>query len=380
MALSKVNPNFVEQTPYGRRNMWINGAMQVWQRGTTFNSVAHPAYTVDRMRNAYTSWNDNTFNITQSTDVPTGQGFQYSWQVVKPTVEVSQPAAAQFNFSQPIEIQNLQHLKYGTSSAETCTLSFWVKSSHAGTYTVRPLAGTRFLYDTYTIDAANTWEYKQIQIVGDTNTAISGTANAVGMYVQFWLDHGSDKAAGTDGRGTWVSTGQSYKQGVSSGFTTSGNNATFNITGIQFEVGDTATPFEHRPFNDVWEECQRYCTVYNVGGGNVHVNNYIGNHAPCPGSGGHIDVGNRCEWFLSYPVKRSNPTITVTDPTHMRWLGPNNAVRDGTGAVTYPVGTSIQRANIFQGVAGDFPTSVSPSYWGHSNSSTYPKITIDAEL
>src|SRR5210317_2232850 len=102
MALSKVNPNFVEQTPYGRRNMWINGAMQVWQRGTTFNSVAHPAYTVDRMRSAYTSWNDNTFNVTQSTDVPAGQGFQYSWQVVKPTVEASQPAAAQFNFSQPI--------------------------------------------------------------------------------------------------------------------------------------------------------------------------------------------------------------------------------------------------------------------------------------
>jgi hypothetical protein len=332
------------------------------------------------MRNAYVSWNDNTFNVTQSTDVPAGQGFQYSWQVVKPTVEASQPAGAQFNFSQPIEIQNLQHLKYGTSSAETCTLSFWVKSSHAGTYSVRPLAGSRFLYETYTIDAANTWEYKKIQIVGDTNTAISGTANAVGMYVMFWLDHGSNNDTGTDGRGTWVPTGQSYKQGVSSGFTTSGNNATFNITGIQFEVGDTATPFEHRPFNDVWEECQRYCTVYNVGGGNVHSNNIIGNSAPCPGSGGHIDVGNRCEWYLSYPVKRSQPTITVTDPTHMRWLGPGNAIRDGNGAVTYPVGTGIQRANIFQGVAGDFPTSVSPSFWGHSNSSTYPKITIDAEL
>ena len=380
MALSKVNPNFVEQTPYGRRNMWINGAMQVWQRGTTFNSAAHASYTTDRMRNAYISWNDNTFNVTQSTDVPTGQGFQYSWQVVKPTVEASQPAAAQFNFSQPIEIQNLQHLKYGTSSAETCTLSFWVKSSHAGTYSIKPFAGSRFLYETYTIDAANTWEYKKIQIVGDTGSAISGTANAVGMYVLFWLDHGSNNATGTDGRGTWVPNGSGYKQGVSSGFTTSGNNATFNITGIQFEVGNTATPFEHRPFNDVWEECQRYCTVYNVGGGNTHSNNHIGNNAPCPGSGGHIDVGNRCEWFLSYPVKRSQPTITVTDPTHMRWLGPSNAIRDGNGAVTYPVGTGIQRANIFQGVNGDFPTSVSPSFWGHSGGGTYPKITIDAEL
>jgi hypothetical protein len=380
MALSKVNPNFVEQTPYGRRNLIINGAMQVAQRGTSSTGISDAGYyTVDRYRLTYNGTPDELrFTQEQSTDAPAG--FSNSLKLTVTTAETTLAADERIRLQQRIEGQNVQHLKYGTSDAEYLTLSFYVKSNVTGTYGIHfdNRDSTRSVCASYTINAANTWEKKTVSIAGDTTGSFTND-NGQSLNPSWVLAAGTDYTSGTFATSWEASTNANEAPSGQADITDTISNS-WQITGIQLEVGDIATPFEHKSFNEEWEACQRYCTVYNVGGGNVHSNNIIGNDAPVPGSGGHIDVGNRCEWFLSYPVKRTQPTITVTNPTHMRWLGPSNAVRDGNGAVTYPVGTSIQRANIFQGVNGDFPTSVSPSYWGHAGGGTYPKITIDAEL
>ena len=378
MALSKVNPNFVSQTPYGRRNLIINGAMQVAQRGTSVaSSSGSVVRCVDRYRCFTRGAGAATFS--QTSTVPTGQGFANSLRVDVTTVDSSLDTNDLYMIDQRFEGQDFQQLAKGTSDTKSVTASFWVRATKTGTYILELFDddNNRNISKTYSISSADTWEYKTITFEGDTTGALDND-NGASIALRWFLAAGTSYTSGTLATAWEASNTADRAVGQVNFFDSTSNN--FYITGVQLEVGEQATPFEHRPFNDVWEACQRYCTVYNVGGGNVHSNNHVGNNAPVPGSGGHIDIGNRCEWYLSYPVKRSQPTITVTNPTEMRWLGPNNAIRDGNGAVTYPVGTGIQRANIFQGVNGDFPTSVSPSFWGHAGGGTYPKITIDAEL
>jgi hypothetical protein len=237
----------------------------------------------------------------------------------------------------------------------------------------------RIINAEYTINSANTWERKEITYSSD-QTGVIDNDNGAGFYVVWNLALGSNykgnaatawEAYNTD---NWAGAG-TYTDAV---ITTV--NSTWEITGVQLEVGDTATPFEHRSFADEWDRCQRYCTVYNVGAGNVHPQNLVSPNHPVPGAPGHNDVANRPEWFMSYPVKRAAPSITVSDPTYMRWLASSNVVQDGNGSVTFPVGTSIQNANVFQGVASGIATSNVPLGWVHNNGASYPVITIDAEL
>ena len=360
------------------RNLIINGAMQVAQRGTSASGVGAvgDAYlTIDRF--AVSASTDGRLTMSQNsvTDLP---GFTNSLKLACTTADTSVGASDYLLLSHRLEGQNLQQLKKGTSSAESVTVSFYVKGNANATYVLELYDNDNSRSYSQLVPVTSSWNRVSLTYSGDTTGALDND-NAISLQLVFWLHAGSTYSSGTLNT-SWTGPITQANRAVGISSILDSTARTLEITGLKMEVGSVATEFDHRSFDEEWNACQRYCTVYNVGGGNVHSNNFIGNNAPVPGSGGHIDVGNRCEWFLSYPVKRTQPTITVTNPTHMRWLGPNNAVRDGTGAVTYPVGTSIQRANIFQGVAADFPTSVSPSYWGHANSGTYPKITIDSEL
>jgi len=378
MALSKVNPNFVEQTPYGRRNLIINGAMQVAQRGTSVTGVTGAGYaSVDRYNMNLVSL--GTWTISQSTTAPTG--FTTSTKLDCTTADATAASGSYFLFEQRIEAQNLQHLAYGTSSAKSMTLSFWVRSNKTGTYYTEVQhgdAGSNYFNNhSYTISSANTWEYKTIPVTGQTASIINND-NGVGMYVRWCIGHDSNATSGTTTNNTWHQTTANRFAGQVNLADSTSNE--WYITGIQLEVGDTATPFEHRSFGEEWDACQRYCTVYNVGAGNTHPQNLVSPNHPVPGAPGHNDVSNRPEWFMSYPVKRATPTITVSDPTFMRWLASSNVVVDGNGSVTFPVGTGHQNANVFQGVASGIATSNVPLGWVHNNGGTYPKIIIDAEL
>ena len=248
----------IPATPLSHRNLIINGAMEVAQRGTS--SSANTGFlNVDRFKRVAS--NNGTVNSQQVDDAPVG--FKKSHKVTIGTADTS-ITAAQYEFlEQTIEGQNTIPLALGTSSAKQITLSFYVKSSLAGIFggVIKNGAQNRSYPYQYTINSANTWERKTITLTGDTSGTWA-TDNTAGLKVQWSLGTGTDYHATANawGAGNKV-TPNVARSGATSG--TSGAllanvNATWQITGVQLELGSVATPFEHRSFADELRRCQRY--------------------------------------------------------------------------------------------------------------------------
>jgi len=238
----------------GRRNLVINGAMQVAQRGTSATGITSFGYhTVDRFRFGAPP---ATFTMDQNTvtDLP---GFTKSCKVTCTTAGTP-TASNSNNINTRIEGQNLQHLKKGTSDAESVTLSFWVKSNKTGTYTseIYDNNNARHIAATYTIDAADTWEYKTITFAGDTTGAITNDSGG-SFYVGWWVGAGSDFTDGTFNT-SWNNYVAANRISNAQVQLASDVDNYFEITGVQLEVGDTATPFEHRSYGEELALCQRY--------------------------------------------------------------------------------------------------------------------------
>ena len=236
----------------GRRNLIINGAMQVAQRGTSATGqTASGYYVCDRFRSATSA--EQTETHEQSTDAP--DGFSSSYKVTITTADASIETNDYATIAQIIEAQNLQHLQYGTSDAKQLTVSFWVKSSATGTCAVAiyNYDSNSYISNSYTISSANTWEYKTLTFDGDIS-GILNNDNGAGLEVYFIYSAGSYYTSGTSN--TWgTSTNFAVGQTVN---LVSTLNATFQITGVQLEVGSVATPFEHRSYGEELALCQRY--------------------------------------------------------------------------------------------------------------------------
>jgi len=254
MAVSTIDPNGLNIGQIGgRRNLIINSQFQVAQRGTSSTSEGYQ--TVDRFR--FTSSDMDQLAFTQSQDTTGPSGFTNSYKLTVTTPETTTEAEEQLFMYHCVEAQNLQQLGYGTSDAKQLTLSFWVKSSVTGAYCVAFYEndGNRLITSTYSISSANTWEYKTITIDGDTSGTINND-NGSGIELYFFLSCGPDRKT-TDSTtwGTWTAAKFGYGQ-VADVAATSG--ATWQITGVQLEVGDVATPFEHRSYGEELALCQRY--------------------------------------------------------------------------------------------------------------------------
>jgi hypothetical protein len=216
------------------------------------------------IRFKFTENTSGAFSSERSTDTPTGTGYSLKLQCT--TADTSMAAGDYAYFVQPIEAQNLQPLQYGTSSARTLTLSFWVKSSKTGTYTIalgKPDNTTYIFVHEYTISSANTWEKKTINIsptAGSTSfiTSAAGAIdndNGVGLYLYWWLCSGTDLNGGTSN--AWSSTTTHYTTtNAVNWFDSTSNN--FYLSQVQLEVGDVATPFEHENFDVTLDKCKRY--------------------------------------------------------------------------------------------------------------------------
>jgi hypothetical protein len=240
------------------RNLIINGDMRIAQRGTSATGkTALGYYTCDRFYQ--TIVNAGTWTITQDTDVPSGQGFVSSLKLDCTTTDTSLTATDQLAIGHKIEAQNLQHLKFGTSSAESITLSFWVKSNKTGTYPVwfQEPDATKHASKLYTIDTADTWEKKTITIAGDTSGQIDNN-NSIGMTLQWGFASGSTYTSGTSTDGAWeTQTLGNIYAGLTVNLADSTSNY-INITGVQLEVGEGASDFEHLPYDVQLQRCQRY--------------------------------------------------------------------------------------------------------------------------
>ena len=253
MALSKVQLSETD----GRKNLIINGGMQVSQRGTSSTGTGYQ--TVDRFAVNQSNYDELSATKTQETDSP--DGFSKSLKVLVSTEETTVASDEYANISYAIEGQDLQRLAYGTSSAKSFTLSFYVKSNVTGNFSVTAYkqTGSNKQQDRrYTINTANTWERKTLTFVGDTAQAIVNN-NTVGMYLYWHLGFGS--SFGTDtynaSAGWSAYTGGGWGAGHDVELLTTQNNY-IQITGIQMEVGDTATDFNHRSFAEELQLCQRY--------------------------------------------------------------------------------------------------------------------------
>ena len=255
----------------GRRNLIINGAMQVAQRGTSQSSITSSGYyNIDRFR---TALNTGTVTTSQSTDVPTGEGFSKSFKVDVTTADTSLSGTNFLHVQQAIEGQNLQGLAYGTSGAKTITLSFFVRSNKTGIYCIslEKTDNTRYDYTAeYTINSADTWEKKIITITPDSNIKASGGAidndNGKGFNLKFCLAAGGDRDNGTNN--TWnAGTNHSTSNQVNLLDNTSNE---WYLTGVQLEIGSQATSFEHRSFGEELLLCQRYYYRVGLSGGNYY--------------------------------------------------------------------------------------------------------------
>ena len=265
MALSKVDlANQVEnQLPQNLvannlpfRNIIINGDMSIAQRGTSTASITTSNYyTVDRFNMAITTL--GTWTQSQSTDVPSGQGFAKSFKIECTTADASPASGDVLQIQQKFEGQNLQYLKYGTANASSLTLSFWVKSNKTGTYVASFYNNdnARHISKSYTIDTADTWEKKTITYAGDTVGALDND-NAASLLLILYMGAGTDFTSGTlaTSWNSYVATNACVGQ-----VNLADNTANYiNITGVQLEAGTTASDFEFLPVDVNLDRCQRY--------------------------------------------------------------------------------------------------------------------------
>jgi hypothetical protein len=238
------------------KNLIINGDMQVAQRNTSVASITAGGYfTADRFKVDITTM--GTWTQSVENDAPTGSGFRKSLKMLCTTADASPAADDQIAVRQFIEGQNLQHIAKGTSSAKELTLSFWVKSNVTGTYIAELFDqdNTRQVSKSYTISASATWEKKTLTFPADTTGALDND-NAASFFVGFWLGVGTNRSSGTLNT-SWASNTNANRAVGQTNLASATNNY-WQVTGVQLEVGSTATEFEFKPYDYQLKECYRY--------------------------------------------------------------------------------------------------------------------------
>jgi hypothetical protein len=279
--------------------------MQVAQRGTSFTSTG---YTLDRMQMLTANTDNVAFTTTQSSTAP--DGFANSLKVDITTAETTLDSNELFRLLHKIEGQDLQHLSYGSSAAKSVTLSFYVRSNVTGIYTVEfrlNASGTSTITKQYTISSADTWERKELTLPANTATAISNN-NSNGFEISFALAAGSNFTTGALGT-SWATTATESRYAGHAANVMSSTSNEWYITGIQLEVGEQATPFEHRSYGDELAKCQRYY-FHTYGQGNTVGASFDASYG---GMVYFIGTGNygMAPLNTTFPTEmRSSPTIT----------------------------------------------------------------------
>ena len=336
------------------KNRIINGAMVIDQRNAGASGTAG-AYTVDRW--AYSAsqaskgtWQQNAGSVTPPAGFTNYLGFTSS-------SAYSITSTDYFDFVQQIEGYNMADLGWGTANAKTVTLSFWVRSSLTGTFggSLSNSAFDRSYPFSYTISSANTWEQKSVTIAGDT-TGTWLTTNGKGIGVTFGMGVGSTYS-GT--AGSWAGTLYVSATGATSVVGTSG--ATFYITGVQLEVGSSATSFDYRQYGQELALCQRYYSKFNSVSGN-----YVGF------ASGYCDTTTAAFFFIQYPVgMRTNPTVTQNQ----------TQVYSTSGYPVTSIGTGYyggQSAAVNFNTAGTMTVGKGAVLLGNNDANAY--LSLSAEL
>ena len=279
----------------GRKNLLINGDMRIAQAGTSITTIGTGSYQAcDRWR-IQTNLNQTTHTWAQVADAP--DGFKYSSKLTVGT-GVTPTSGNYGRVYQRIEVQDAEHLQWGTSKPQPITLSFWVKASIAGKYGgVFSASATGVYAFAYNVNQADVWEYKTYTVTdGMTTFGAESSDNGVGFGVCFDLGEGPSRST-QEGQNPTTSAGTMGLTGGVKILATS--SATWQITGVQLEVGKVATPFEHRSYGEELAACQRYYQRWDGTGSNQMVTT------------GVVYSSTAAITFLDFKkTMRSAPTVT----------------------------------------------------------------------
>jgi len=350
------------------KNIFINGDMSIAQRGTSITGINSNTYTLDRW---ITEGDDATITVSQDTTVPTGsdaQGFRTSLKVAVTSALSSVAADDEQKIGQRIEGQMLQTLKYGTSAAESATLSFWVRSSVTGTYAIQfqDDDNDKVQTKTYTISSADTWEKKTVTIAANTSNTLDNDKNR-SFRVLWWLTAGSNFTGDASSSGAWT-TRSSNLDTIAYGHNVnvmSSTSNTFYLTGCQFEVGSSASDFEFLPFDVNRNRCYRY---YYLHTDSVATNKPIG--VGFYYSGSYLGIA------VHFPVSmRSTPSVTSPNATDYFKIDRNNGA-DTFNSIALEIGS--QNAMYCYNASQVSGTGGEAGYVRTHNASSY--LAFDAEI
>jgi len=363
MPLSKIQDIGNQVVPnLGRRNLIINGGMQHWQRATAATTVTPnvgTSYnTVDRF--FFYEYSDGSYTTEQSTGHRSDTGHENAIKCVCTGTDTSLAATQFASVSHRIEAQNLQHLRYGTSSAKTLTCSFWVRSNKTGIYSfslVKNDGTAHYFVSEYTINTADTWEQKTISIPVLTGSSINND-NGVGFSIEWSLAYGSQFRTSTLNQ--WMTASDFSSSNQINWLDSTSNN--WYLTGVQLEVGDTATEFEHRSFAEELQLCQRYYTKSWAYGSAVNTNPGVIT-AACVGN------VNRAFGNVFWPTEmRAAPTVTWYSgaaATVNKWRNGSQGTDINPPSPLAAIGTKGYGYVLSSGISG-----VTDSLQGHYEAST----------
>lgn len=324
------------------RNFLINGDMGIRQRETSVTGIGSSGYyTVDRW-NTLIAGTVGTWTQTSENDGPSGQGFPRSLKMTCTTSNASLGSTDQLVIQQRLEGQNVQGILKGTANAQQVTVSFWVKSGTTGTYIaeLQDNDNSRFASKTYTINSANTWERKTLTFPADTSGVLDND-NGYSLSINFWLVAGSDFTSGSLQSGWQTTTANRAASSPAQVNLSAGQVAGTNywqITGVQLELGVTATEFERLPITTATLLCQRYffkLTQDNAG--------------QFTWAFGAVSSSDAL-YLILYPVAmRATPTLTMTGKITL-FDGSANTVTETSANLSSYLGASRGRVQFPKGL------------------------------
>lgn len=320
-------------SPIGTKNLIINGDMRIDQRnGGSSVTPSNNDYCLDRYGTGLAQ--ASKYSVQQVTDAPTN--FTHSLKVTSLSA-YTLLAGDYFMIKHKIEGNNVAHLNLGSANAQEFTLSFYVKSSLTGTFggSLENSNESRAYPFTYTISSANTWERVSVTLTGDT-TGTWLTDNSTGLWINFGLGVGTTYSGTAD---AWTTGPKVSATGATSVVST--NAATWQMTGVQLEVGDTATPFEHRPYDMELLRCKRY---YHKIAGNTTDQVLVS-------SGGHANTTTFRGHYIFQTTMRSAPTISYADievlSTNVETVSALSTFDEGVCAIGFNITTSTATTNAY---------------------------------
>ena len=338
----------------GRKNFVINGSMMIYQRGAGSTSTTG-YYGPDRQRYMI---NYGTYSITRSTGAPSEAGFAFSSKIDCTTAGT--PTAGQHltHRISPLEGYDSEKFAYGTSGAKTSTVSFWIKCSYADTFALAIVChdNQRSCFRSFTINQANTWEYKTLTFPGDTSGNGADNDNTLGLTLDLFIGGGTNFRGSSAPEGQWntrPNNQDSYLTKNSTSFGTSTSH-TMNITGVQWEFGPNATDFEHRSYGEELALCKRYYQRWNGNDPDFNTYDSGGNRQGATSvaratliAHGHVHDSDDANVSMMLDVEmRDNPTVDLPSG--------NNSIRLMVGPNIYDNATYVQENNCSRNILSIF--------------------------